>query len=178
MSAVRRGALGPGAELEHEAGGHEQTHDHDHVRDERPVAVERVGAFVLEEPQHADGHEHHAGAEQQRPEDPESDDPGQALERLGGLLLEVGNDEFPELGHCLRDRCGTVGHVRIQHARSACGQALGGIRRIRARDEIGARGGLGEARDGRGHRLAEGERGGFAEGAVEEQRERERAVAR
>ena len=115
--------------------------------------MEGVG-LVLEQSEPADGEEHHADADGERAGDPEGDDPAERLERLGGLLLEVGDDELPQLRHRRGDGRGRfvvvrlgdsainaalcpagvldgvargLAHPVIQHAASALRQALAGI---------------------------------------------------
>ena len=84
------------------------------AHDQLPVNV-RAG-LLLEEPQPADGDADDAEAEQQRTGEAERDDPDELLERDERLLLEVRNDELPELGDDLGQRRRAFGHVGIQVA--------------------------------------------------------------
>ena len=90
----------------------DEQHDrHDRVGRPGPVPGERGAGLLLEQPQPADGDAHDAEAEQQRSGQAERDDPHELLERDQRLLLEVGDDELPELGDDLGQRRRTVGHL-------------------------------------------------------------------
>src|SRR5262249_21164261 len=64
--------------------------------------------LLLEGAEARHGEQEHADAEEQGPDDPERDPPTQLLQRDDRLLLEVGDDELPQLLDELRERGAAV----------------------------------------------------------------------